>query len=139
MTIREDDFVKFNLDTNNINNIILFVTIKKEYPTDIEWKNINRLITDFYKSAELKNYKFSIIFDLRKLGKLELKKYEEWRKLFTSLKNKTSKFINKTCLIVDNNILKMSINMFLLLYKSVRPLKVVQNFQQSLQFINNLN
>jgi len=122
---------------SNKKNNILFVDIKKDYPENNEWDETNKLIKDFYQTAEIKNYRFSIIFNITKLGNLEFKKYKDWINLFNRLKNKTEKYINKTCIVVNNKIIKTSINLFLRIYKPIRPMKIVDNIQQSLDYINN--
>ena len=137
MIIKENNFSKFYLNTNNLHNIILFINFKKQLPENNEWKETNNLIKLFYKNAENNNYKFSIIFDISNLGNIEFTKYNDWLELFNNLKEKTKKYIIKTCIITDSTILKNTINLFLMIYRPVRPMKILNNQNQALEFINN--
>ena len=139
MIIKENNFSKFYLNTNNLDNIILFVNFKKQLPENNEWKETNNLIKFFYKNAENNNYKFSMIFDISNLGNIEFTKYNDWLELFNNLKEKTKKYIIKTCIITDSTILKNTINLFLMIYKPVRPMKILNNQNEALEFINNNN
>jgi len=139
MIIKENNFSKFYLNTNNLDNIILFVNFKKQLPENNEWKETNNLIKFFYKNAENNNYKFSMIFDISNLGNIEFTKYNDWLELFNNLKEKTKKYIIKTCIITDSTILKNTINLFLIIYKPVRPMKILNNQNEALEFINNNN
>ena len=139
MIIKENNFSKFYLNTNNLDNIILFVNFKKQLPENNEWKETNNLIKFFYKNAENNNYKFSMIVDISNLGNIEFTKYNDWLELFNNLKEKTKKYIIKTCIITDSTILKNTINLFLIIYKPVRPMKILNNQNEALEFINNNN
>ena len=137
MIIKENNFSKFYLNTNNLHNIILFINFKKQLPENNEWKETNNLIKLFYKNAENNNYKFSMIVDISNLGNIEFTKYNDWLELFNNLKEKTKKYIIKTCIITDSTILKNTINLFLMIYRPVRPMKILNNQNQALEFINN--
>ena len=67
MACQENDFVKYEF-----RNYVLTITIKKEFPeNDEEWKHSMTLLQCYYEAAKQGNYKYSIIFDIRKLVKFE--------------------------------------------------------------------
>ena len=128
-----DDFIVYEYD-NKLE--CLKGLILKSQPTEEEWKaNINLLKT-FYKLADNNNIKFSIIFDLRKLGILSYNYVNEWANLFLENKSLTEKLVYKSALITNNIIIKNAINAFFVLYKTVRPIKIVYNVQEALDFIS---
>jgi len=128
---RENNFCKYTLNEN-----ILVVEIKKEQPTDEEWMNTINLMKSFYELAEIKNFIFSIIFDLTKMGILEYSKIKEWSNLFIEYKNKTKKYIKCTTIITNSLFIKNILNIFFGVYTTVKPMKMVNNIKDAYIFIN---
>ena len=128
--INENDFIIFQFDKP-----LLLIRVKKSSPTDEEWKWTIDVMKLYYTTAEKANYRFSIIFDLAKLGLLDLKKYREWADLFIEYKELTKKYINKTSIITDNKLIKNSLNIFFNIYTTVRPMKLCENVEDAKQFV----
>ena len=119
MVIQENDFLKFEFE-----NFILTVTIKKEYPIDNEeWQHSIMLLKCYYEAAQEGNYKYTILFDIRKLGSLNISYYWDCSKIFTDNKQITKKHIIKTGIITTNNLVKNSLNLFFTLCPPTRPLE----------------
>jgi hypothetical protein len=128
--IHENPFCEFNF-----NNKILILTIKKDIPNDIEWDWLKLTMNKFYENAEIDNIKFSIIFDIRLLGILPFKYYTEWANLFLQKKEQTQKYINKTSILVDSMLIKLSLNWFFSIYTTIRPMKFVDTIQDGILFV----
>jgi hypothetical protein len=128
---RENNFCKYSL-----NNNILLIEIKKEQPTNEEWINTINLMKSFYELAEIKNFIFSIIFDLTKMGILEYCKIKEWSNLFIDYKDKTKKYIKCTTIITNSIFIKNTLNIFFGVYTTVKPMKMVNNIKDAYIFIN---
>ena len=129
--IKQNDFVQYKFE-----NKILLIKILKAQPTDEEWEFTKDTIMSFYDAALLKNYTISLVFDLKELGMLEIKKIKEWAELFKNNRHKTLKILKKSAMITDNTLFRITINMFLTMYKNTKPIKVVSSFEEALDFIN---
>lgn len=119
---QKNKFVIFNFE-----NFILTVTILKEQPDEDEWEFTKKIMISYYDSAVIGDFKFSILFDLRKLGILPVKYYKEWADLFIEKKELTEKHIHRTCVITENIIIRNSFNFFFMIYKTSRPFKFVDS------------
>lgn len=128
---RENNFCKYSL-----NNNILLIEIKKEQPTDEEWINTINLMKSFYKLSEKKNFIFSIIFDVTKIGIIEYCKIKEWGNLFIDYKDLTKKYIKCSSIITNSFFIKNILNIFFGIYTTVKPLKMVNNIKDAYIFIN---
>jgi len=128
-----NNFLKFEF-----NNNILMLTVNKSQPTDEEWKNSIKVIKNIYKLAEEKNIIFSIIFDLRLMGILSFEKINEWGNLFIEYKDKTKKYVKCSSIITDSFIIKNTLNLFFNIYTTVKPMRIVNNLEESYDFIDNL-
>ena len=127
-----------NFITFEFNNNILMLTVNKSQPTDEEWKNSIKVIKNIYKLAEEKNIIFSIIFDLRLMGILSFEKINEWGNLFIEYKDKTKKYVKCSSIITDSFIIKNTLNLFFNIYTTVKPMRIVNNLEESYDFIDNL-
>ena len=131
--IQKNDFVNFEFQ-----NQILIVTILKSQPEEEEWEFTKKVMISYYDSAEIGNFRFSILFDLRKVGILPVKYYKEWADLFIEKKNLTEKYINKTCVLTDNIIIKNSFNFFFMIYKTSRPFKFIDSLEDGDIFLKKI-
>ena len=129
--IKENEFCRFHFEGS-----IVLVTIIKSVPSEEEWEWTKMIMLSFYESAEISNKKISIIFDLRLIGILPMKYYKEWSDLFISLKEKTQKYIHKTSILVDNVLIKTSLNCFFSIYTTVRPMKFVDSIDDGKKFVS---
>jgi len=129
--IIENDFIEFNYD-----KFILTLTTKKNSPSDEEWEFTKNTIMRFYDSALKKKTKFSLIFNIEKLNILDIKKLKDWANLFKKNKDKTNIVIHKSAMITNIIIVKYTLNLFLSIYKTERPSKIVSNMQEAIDFIN---
>ena len=127
---QENDFVIFNFVKP-----ILLINIKKEAPTPAEWEWTKNTMICYYNSLEMTKSKISIIFDLNKLGLLDISIFREWSNLFIEYKSHTEKYIHRTSLITNSIIIKTSLNLFFKIYTTVRPMKFVDNFIEAREFV----
>ena len=131
------------MKTNFVGFILItkycILTIKKDKPNDIEWDWIKMTMKEFYENAEIDNMKFSIIFDIRLLGILPFKYYNEWADLFLQKKEQTQKYINKTSILLDNTFIRLSLNCFFSIYTTIRPMKFVDTIQEGIIFVSSIS
>jgi hypothetical protein len=131
VVIKKNDFVEYKFE-----NYILNIKILKPQPTDEEWEFTKKTIIGFYEAALQKQYRFSLIFDLNNLGILDTNKIKEWANLFIQNKENTKKVINKSTMITNNTLVRITLNLFLTMYQTSRPSKLVGTYQEALEFIN---
>lgn len=131
MIEQSNDFINFKYE-----NKILYIQIKKEIPTDSEWTFSKETMINYYEILKISNSKISLIFDIRNLGILKKEKCKEWSELLHSRKHITKEKIHKTSIICTNSIIRNMVNMFLVIYKPIRPIKIFKNEELSLNFIN---
>lgn len=127
---KENNFVIFEF-----RQPLLTITVKEGLPTPEEWEETKTIIKSFYESAEIGNFRFSMVFDLRKLGMLPLSYFREWADLFLDYKEKTAKYIHRTSIIIDNMVLRTSINLFFKIYTTVRPMLFAETLQEANRFV----
>lgn len=130
--IKENDFVMFKFE----NKILLIKVKEKGVPTDEEWEFTKKIIIDFYNVAIEQNFKFSLVFDLENLGMMPVAKLKDWARLFKENKEKTRIVIHKTAMITANTLVRFTLNMFLGMYKTNRPSKIVGSFIDAIQFVS---
>ena len=131
--IKENDFVMFKFE----NKILLIQVKEKGVPTDEEWEFTKNIIMEFYKIALEQNFRFSLVFDLGNLGMMPVAKLKEWAQLFKDNRDTTKKIIHKTAMITSNSLIRLTLNMFLNMYKTSRPSKIVASFQDAILFVSN--
>ena len=128
--LKENNFSKFVF-----NDYILIITIKKSQPNDKEWLETINLTKSFYELSKINNYNFSIIFDLRLMGILSYNRIKEWSDLFIKYKDNTKKYVTCSSIITNSFIIKNSLNIFFSIYTTVKPMKMVDNLNDALNFI----
>ena len=129
--IKQNDFIQYKFE-----NKILLITILKAQPTDEEWEFTKDTIMGFYDVALLKEYTISLIFDLKELGMLDVTKIKEWAELFKTNRHKTLKVLRSSAMITDNTLFRITINMFLTMYRNSKPITIVSSYEEALEFIN---
>ena len=127
---KSNSFVSFDFE-----KFVLLVTVTDKIPSEEEWKETKTIMKSFYESAEIGNFRFSIIFDLKQLGSLPYKYFEEWSSLFIDYKEKTEKYIHRTSIIVDSLLIRTAINLFFKIYTTVRPMKFLDSIDEGRTFI----
>lgn len=130
--VRENDFVKYTLD-----NEVLHLKVKKSHPTDEEWEFAKQTICSFYDAADKANLRFALIFELLEMGMLKLVQIREWANIFIERRDMTKKIIISSAMITNNSLVNVSLNSFLAMYETSRPTRVVTNYQEAIDFVNN--
>tara|TARA_B100001123_G_C15127189_1_gene953801 strand:+ start:493 stop:909 length:417 start_codon:yes stop_codon:yes gene_type:complete len=130
----ENSFFKILFDNDTQ---ILNIIVKAEYP--LVEQELNQLIdslTIFYEACNHINKKFAILFDLRNLGILTIDYYKKFITFFKSHEEISEKCLICSSIICNNYIINNIINRILLFYKNIRPIKIVDNDSDALEFIN---
>lgn len=131
VVIKKNEFVEFKFQ-----NYILSIKVLKPQPNNDEWDFTKKTIISFYEAGLKGNYRFSLIFDLQNLGILETEKIKDWANLFISNRENTKKVIHKSTMITTNTLVRITLNVFLTMYQTSRPSKIVASYEEAIEFID---
>jgi hypothetical protein len=130
VVIKKNDFIEYKFQ-----NYILTITVLKPQPTNEEWEFTKSTIISFYEAALKGNYRFSLIFDLQNLGILDTVKIKEWANLFIQNRENSKKVINKSTMITNNTLVRITLNVFLSMYQTSRPSLIVASHKEAMEFL----
>ena len=129
-----NNFIEYKISKRNDILIFLF-DVKKEQPTAFEW---TCAVEDFKKrmvEIETMDINFSFVFDVRLMGLLTITQIKEFSKLL----QKNGTFLEKrlicSTVIADGSIIKNIFEIVKMFYKTVKPLKIVNNVADGDKYI----
>lgn len=129
-----NNFVEYNITTKHNIRIFLF-NVKKELPTAFEW---TCAVEDFkLKMAEMiqEDVLFAYILDVRLLGLLSISQIKEFSKLLESYALFLEKRLICSCVVAEGSIIKNIFELVKMFYKTVKPLKIVNFMDETVDFI----
>lgn len=127
-----NDFVECNYINSNFT-----IKVKTALPNnDEEWNSFMTHLANFYMACDKGTFKFGLLVDIRNLGMLQMKYYKEFINFFDNNKHITEKHLIATSIVSSNSVLINIINGFLMLYDTVKPLKIVDSEDKAVEFIN---
>lgn len=127
----ENEFVTCSIENKNFH-----IYVKKNLPAnDEEFNGLMNHIDNFYQACIKSNTRVGMILDAKNLGLLDTKYYQTFADYFSSRKEMCEKCIIASCIICDNSLISTLVNAFLILYKSVRPVRIETTLEAGLQFI----
>ena len=132
-TCIENTFLKSSLN----NNILSFEVIKGT-PNEHEWQTSKTMIDTWYTYLEDYNIRVGLIFLLNNLIFIKPRHLSEWKEIFDSKRTKTKKHIIGTAIIVENALIRIFVNTFFSSFGSERPVKIVKNQEDSIEFIKTI-
>lgn len=129
-----NNFIEYKISKRNDILIFLF-DVKKEQPTAFEW---TCAVEDFKKrmvEIETMDINFSFVLDVRLMGLLTIAQIKEFSKLL----QKNGPFLEKrlicSTVIADGSIIKNIFEIVKMFYKTVKPLKIVNNVADGDKYI----
>ena len=129
-----NNFIEYKISKRNDILIFLF-NVKKEQPTAFEW---TCAVEDFKKrmvELETMNINFSFVLDVRLMGLLSIAQIKEFSKIL----QKNGPFLEKrlicSTVIADGSIIKNIFEIVKMFYKTVKPLKIVNNVEDGDKYI----
>ena len=125
-----NNFIEYKITKRN--NIIIFLfDVKKEQPTPFEW---TCAIEDFKKKmVEIEELKvnFAYVLDVRLMGLLSISQIKE----FSTILQGNAPFLEKklicSTVVAEGSIIKQIFELVKIFYKTVKPLKIVNNMEES--------
>ena len=130
----ENDFVKLEYEKET-----LFVNIiaKKPLPKDDdEFNEFYNYFDIFYQACYQNKKKIILFYDLTKLGVLKSDYYKKWIKLFRNYEFMTLECLICSSVICNNTRISKFINGVLKMYGNTKPIKILNNREDALEFVN---
>lgn len=90
-----------------------------------------------YEESKVRNQRFNLFIDVRGVSGVDIKYMIILGKYLISVKNLTEKWMNKTAILVSNKSIKNLIKFVFTLYKPIRPFKVFNEADKSLEWLLN--
>ena len=121
-----NSFIEYKISKRNDILILLF-DVKKEQPTPFEW---TCAIEDFKNNMEKlkeENINFAYLLDVRLMGILSLSQIKEFSKLLQTYEKFLEKHLICSTVVAGGTIIKQIFEVVKLFYKTVKPLKIVNN------------
>tara|TARA_Y100000590_G_C15289300_1_gene851868 strand:+ start:81 stop:551 length:471 start_codon:yes stop_codon:yes gene_type:complete len=116
----------------------LYIKFKSDSPKREEFDKFMEIFKQFYDTVDPqtgKPVKFGTIWNMGPISILPYSWLSEFSKMMHSLESKTTVQLYGTTIIIQNNLIKNMINMFLKLYDNKKPVLIVPNKQEGQQFI----
>lgn len=118
-------------------NNIVFVQINKDTPTTEEIEETKNILRAYYELLDSNDTMFGMIFNIVKLGVPSTEVCIDWAEFMDSIKEVTVRRVVATAIISENVILNGVLNTFLYtMYKVVKPVKLTDNIDVAVEFIN---
>lgn len=132
-TCIENTFLKTSLN----DDIITFEVVGK-CASDLEWESSKSMVDTWYNYLESADMRVGLLFLLQNLIFIKPKHLLEWKDIFVSKKEKTKKYIIGTAIIVENAIIRSFVNTFFHNFDSERPVMIVKNKEDGINFIKSI-
>jgi hypothetical protein len=129
-----NNFIQYNISKKNDILIFLF-DVKKEHPTAFEW---TCAVEDFkQRMIEIQNININFVYvlDVRLMGLLTIAQIKEFSKLLQTYGPFLEKKLICSTVIADGSIIKNIFELVKMFYKTVKPLKIVNNMDNGDKFI----
>ena len=131
----QNNFLKFELIGDKD---ILLITVLKASPTRDEFDSFIIQFSNIYEAFYKKKQHFSLVTDIQELGMVPLTYFNELKNFFVFRKEYTEMYLKCTCIITTNHAVKTIFNTFLTIYSTIKPVKFVNNIDESHEFISNI-
>jgi len=130
----DNEFVNCCLRESNF-----YLNVKKAHPTEDEFNGLLKHINNFYTACEMTNKKVGMIINAKELGLIDYKYADSFSSYFKKNEDIVKNCIIATSIICDNVVICNLVNAFLKIYKSIKPVKVLQTIEKGVDFINGIN
>ena len=119
---------------------LYFLDIKtlKDFPTQEEWAEVKKIVDIWFNYCEKKNIKIALLFNLASLSLMYPSFGIDGAKYLKERSSQVKKYIIGTAFIVQNTTVRSLINMVLNLYHFIKPVKLVENKEEGLEFFETI-
>ena len=131
-----DKFSEINCSRFNDKILRVDFVVKHSFPTALQWtffmEELKNLMDQLYRVKT----RFFFVFDVREIGLISIDYIREFTMLMTSHADLLEHQLIANAAIAQGSIIKSIFEIINLLYKTKKPLSVVNNMDEALKFIN---
>ena len=118
------------------NNIILLeFVVNHSVPTSLQWLVVVNELKQALEELRNSNVNFGFLFDVQKLGIVSLSYMKEFTDIMSSNGPLLESNLYATAAVSKGSLLKYLFDAINMLYKTKKPLKIVDNREDALKFI----
>ena len=110
--------------------------VKHSHPTTLQWTFFMEELKNLLEQMNKVDSRFFFIFDVREIGLISIDYIRDFTHLMTQNANLLEHKLIANAAIAQGSIIKSIFEVINLLYKTKKPLSVVNNMDEALKFIN---
>lgn len=131
-----DKFAEIHCSRFNDSILRVDFVVKHSIPTSLQWTFIMEELKNLLIQLGKVENRFFFVFDVREIGLVSIDCIRE----FTQLMSQNAKLLEQKLIanaaVAEGSIIKHIFELINLLYKTKKPLSVVNDMDEALQFIN---
>lgn len=116
---------------------LVILTAEGKPNNEDEMKNMLQGWSNIYIQSQKTNQKFRFLIDVRQISSIDIKYLIMIGKFLKNVKSLTEQWMEKTGILVSSNTIKLLIKFVFTIYKPVRPFKVFNEADMSIQWVLN--
>ena len=116
---------------------LCILTVEGKPTSEKTFQNLLNEWSLLYIESEQKNERFKFLIDVRQVSGVDLKYMIMMGKYLISVKELTEKWMDRTAILVSNKSIKNLIKFVFTLYKPIRPFKVFNEADKSIEWLLN--
>jgi hypothetical protein len=110
--------------------------VKHSVPTSLQWTFFIEELKNLMDQMNTVKTRFFFVFDVREVGLLSIDHIREFTNTMTKYADLLEHYLIANAAIAQGSIVKSIFEIINLLYKTKKPLSVVNNMDEAVQFIN---
>ena len=135
-----DKFADIKCSNFDGNILQIEFIVKHSFPTSLQWTFVMEELKELLDQLRKVNTRFFFIFDVREIGLISIDYIREFTNVMTLNAELLESNLIANAAIAQGSIVKHIFEIINLLYKTKKPLSVVNNMDEALKFINdNMN
>jgi hypothetical protein len=131
-----DKFAEINCSRFNDKILRVDFVVKHSIPTSLQWTFFIEELKNLLNQLNSVKTRFFFVFDVREVGLISIDYIREFTFLMTQHADLLEHQLIANAAIAQGSIIKSIFEIINLLYKTKKPLSVVKNMEEALNFIN---
>ncbi len=131
-----DKFTEIHCSRFNDKILRVDFIVKHSFPTALQWTFFMEELKNLLDQMKKVNTLFFFVFDVREIGLISIDYIREFTFLMTQHADLLEHQLIANAAIAQGSIIKSIFEIINLLYKTKKPLSVVNNMDEALKFIN---
>ena len=131
-----DKFTEIHCSRFNDSILRVDFVVKHSHPTTLQWTFFMEELKNLMDQLNSVKTRFFFVFDVIKIGLVSIDYIREFTNLMTSHANLLEHNLIANAAIAQGSIIKHIFEIINLLYKTKKPLSIVNDMDEALKFIN---